>query len=75
MHLNLLVTKISSAHNPHFSTKLKSLSTLMHGSVLLSPSLRYYPHHVQKQIRHFLQHSSFAALPASGGIIIIMTFR
>jgi hypothetical protein len=27
----------------------------MHGSALLSPSLRYYPHHVQKQIRHFLQ--------------------
>jgi hypothetical protein len=25
----------------------------------------------QKQIRHFLQHSSFAALPASGGIIIM----
>jgi hypothetical protein len=71
MNHHLLVIKTSSAHSPHFSTRLKNLSTLMHGSVLLSLSLHYYPHHVQKQIRHFLQHSSFAALPAFGGIIIM----
>jgi hypothetical protein len=37
----------------------------------IESKLRYYPHHVQKQIRHFSQHSSFTALPAFGGIIIM----
>jgi hypothetical protein len=71
MNLHLLGIRTSSAHSLHYSTRLKSLSMLMHGSALLIPSLRYYPHHVPKPIRQSLQHNIFAALPAFGGIIIM----
>jgi hypothetical protein len=86
MNLHLLVIKTSSAHNLHFSTRLKNLSTPMHGSVLLSPSLRYYPHHVQKQIRHFFAAQQFrgtariwwdhySAMPPEGHVVTWEEFR
>jgi hypothetical protein len=71
MNIPLLVTKISLARSPHFFIRSKSLLMRMRGSALLSPSLHYYPHHALKQTRHSLQHSSFVALLAFGGIIII----
>jgi hypothetical protein len=40
-------------------------------SALLSPNSHNYLHHAPKQTRHSLQHSSFVALLAFGGIIIM----
>jgi hypothetical protein len=56
---------------PHFSIRSNSLLMWMRGSVLLSPSSHYCPHHAPKQTRHSLQHSSFVTLLAFGGIIIM----